>query len=104
MRWSSWLTNYATNWKVEGSIRDQFFRFFNLLNLSSRTMALGSIQPLTEMSIRNLPGGNGCPEREADFTAICEMTIWKQKIGASTSHNLMGIHGLLQGYENDAQT
>jgi hypothetical protein len=31
--------------------------FFNLLNPSSRTMALGSTQPLTEMSIRNLPGG-----------------------------------------------
>jgi hypothetical protein len=31
--------------------------FFNLLNPSSRTMALGSTQPLTEMSARNLPGG-----------------------------------------------
>jgi hypothetical protein len=31
--------------------------FFNLLNPSSGTVALGSTQPLTEMSIRNLPGG-----------------------------------------------
>jgi hypothetical protein len=31
--------------------------FFNLPNPSSCTMALGSTQPLTEMSIRNLPGG-----------------------------------------------
>jgi hypothetical protein len=31
--------------------------FFNLSNPSSRTMALGSTQPLTEMSARNLPGG-----------------------------------------------
>jgi hypothetical protein len=31
--------------------------FFNLLNPSSRTMALGSTQPVTEMSTRNLPGG-----------------------------------------------
>jgi hypothetical protein len=30
--------------------------FFNLLNPSSRTTALGSTQPLTEMSTRNLPG------------------------------------------------
>jgi hypothetical protein len=67
-------------------------------------MGLGSIQPLTEMCIRNLPGGNGCPEREADLTAICETTIWIQKVGASTFHNLMGLHGLLQGYENDVQT
>jgi hypothetical protein len=30
---------------------------FNWSNPSSRTMALGSIQPLTEVSTRNLPGG-----------------------------------------------
>jgi hypothetical protein len=31
--------------------------FFSLHNPSSRTMALGSTQPLTEMSTRNLLGG-----------------------------------------------
>jgi hypothetical protein len=31
--------------------------FFNLPNPSSRTMALGSTQPLTEVSTRNIPGG-----------------------------------------------
>jgi hypothetical protein len=31
--------------------------FFNLRNPSGRTMALGSTQPVTEMSTRNLPGG-----------------------------------------------
>jgi hypothetical protein len=31
--------------------------FFNLPNSSSRTMALGSTQPLTEMSTRNLSVG-----------------------------------------------
>jgi hypothetical protein len=31
--------------------------FFNLPNPSSCTMALGSTQPLTEMSITNLPVG-----------------------------------------------
>jgi hypothetical protein len=31
--------------------------FFNLPNPSSRTMALGSTQPLTEINTRNLPGG-----------------------------------------------
>jgi hypothetical protein len=31
--------------------------FFNLPNSSSRTMALGSTQPLTEMSTRKIPGG-----------------------------------------------
>jgi hypothetical protein len=41
--------------------------FFNLPNPSSRTMALGSTQPLTEMSTRNLPGGGkGRLTRKAD--------------------------------------
>jgi hypothetical protein len=31
--------------------------FFNLPNPSSRIMALGSTQPLTQMSTRNFPGG-----------------------------------------------
>jgi hypothetical protein len=59
-------------------------------------MARGSTQPLTEMSARNLPGGNGRPARKADnLTAICEPTVW-ESVGASTSHNPMGLHGLLQ--------
>jgi hypothetical protein len=41
-------------------------------------MALGSTQPLTEMSTRNLPGGKGRPAREADnLTAICEPILYK---------------------------
>jgi hypothetical protein len=35
--------------------------FFNLPNPSSRTMTLGSTQPLTEMSSRKFPGGKGRP-------------------------------------------
>jgi hypothetical protein len=40
-------------------------------------MALGSTQPLTEMSTRNLPGGGkGRPARKADnLTAICEPIV-----------------------------
>jgi hypothetical protein len=39
-------------------------------------MALGSTQPLTEMSTRNLPGGKERPAREADkITAICEPIV-----------------------------
>jgi hypothetical protein len=36
---------------------DEVTGFFNWPNPSNRTTALGSTQPLTEMSIRNLPGG-----------------------------------------------
>jgi hypothetical protein len=47
--------------------------FSIVLNPSSRTMALGSTQPPTEMSTRNLPGGKGRPARKAEnLTTICE--------------------------------
>jgi hypothetical protein len=49
---------------------------FNLPNPSSRTMALGSIQPLTEMSIRDLPGGKKRPSRRAEnFADICKPIV-----------------------------
>jgi hypothetical protein len=49
---------------------------FQLPNHSSRTMALGSTQPLREMSTRNLRGGKGRPAHKADnFTAICEPIV-----------------------------
>jgi hypothetical protein len=39
-------------------------------------MALESTQPLTEMSIGNLPEGKGRPARGADnLTAICEPIV-----------------------------
>jgi hypothetical protein len=40
-----------------GSSPDEVDFLFNLAKPSSRTMALGSTQPLTEMSTGNLPGG-----------------------------------------------
>jgi hypothetical protein len=50
--------------------------FFNLHNSSSRTMVLGSTQPLTEMSTRNFPGGKKRPARRADnLTTICEPNV-----------------------------
>jgi hypothetical protein len=61
-------------------------------------MALRLTQPLTEMSTRNLPGvKDGQSVREAvSLTAICEPIV-KKMLGTSTSHNPMGLHGLLQG-------
>jgi hypothetical protein len=47
--------------------------FLNWPNTSSRTMVLGSTQPLPEMSTTNFLGGKGRPARKADnFTTICE--------------------------------
>jgi hypothetical protein len=41
-------------------------------------MALGSTQPLTEMSTGNLPGGKWRLARTADkLTAICEPIVYK---------------------------
>jgi hypothetical protein len=52
--------------------------FFSLPNPSSRTMALGSTQPLTEMSTRNLPGGKKRSARRADnLAATCEPNVRK---------------------------
>jgi hypothetical protein len=41
-------------------------------------MALGSTQPLTEMSTRNVHGGKKWPARKADnLAAIYEPNVWK---------------------------
>jgi hypothetical protein len=58
------------------SIPDEVIGFVNGPNPSSSTMALGSTQPLTEMSTRYFPGGKGRPARKADNpTAICEPIV-----------------------------
>jgi hypothetical protein len=67
----------ALCYKLEGlgSSADDV-EFLNLPNPSSRTMALGSTQPLTGMSSRNLPGGKRWPTRKADnLTAIYEPIV-----------------------------
>jgi hypothetical protein len=66
--------------------------FFNLPNPSNLTMALGSTQPLIEMSTRNLPGGKKQPARRADLPPpVSRMTV---NVGASTSRNPKGLHCL----------
>jgi hypothetical protein len=58
------------------SIPDGDIEFFNLFHSSSSTMALGSTQPLTEMSTMNLPGGKGRSARKAEnLSAICEPIV-----------------------------
>jgi hypothetical protein len=59
-------------------------------------VTLRSTQPLPEMSARNLPAGTRRRARKAEnLTAICELTVQKN-VGASKSHNPMGLHGLLE--------
>jgi hypothetical protein len=67
---------YVTSWKVASSIPDEVIGFFNRLNSSSHTVVLGSTQPLTEMSTRNIPGGEKRPALTADnLTAVCEPIV-----------------------------
>jgi hypothetical protein len=51
------MRHCATRRKVAGSIPDWVLGIFHWLNLSGRTMALESTQPLTEMSTRNISWG-----------------------------------------------
>jgi hypothetical protein len=56
--WYSSITIYcAKNQKVAGSIPGGVMEFFVDINPSDRTMALGSTQPLTEMSTRSISWG-----------------------------------------------
>jgi hypothetical protein len=52
--------------KVAGSVPHEAIGIFSSPNPSSRTMALGSTQPLTEMSTWNLPGSKRRPARRAN--------------------------------------
>jgi hypothetical protein len=75
-QYCNWLRHYATSWKVTGSIPNEVIEFFNWRNPSSCSMALGSTQPLTEMSTSNLPGDKGWPAPKADsLTATCELIV-----------------------------
>jgi hypothetical protein len=68
--------------------------FSNLPNPSSRTMALGSTQPLTEMSTSDLPGGGGVKGgRQVRLTILPPSVsrLSRENVGASTSHNPMGL-------------
>jgi hypothetical protein len=70
------MQNCNLSWKVAGSILDEVITFLNWPKPSSRTMALGSTQPVTETRTRNLPGGEERPALKADnLTAICEPII-----------------------------
>ena len=81
--WCRWLRHYATSQKVAGSISDGVIGIIHWYNLPSCTMALGSTQPLTEMST----SGILCEVKVADATlpsscADC-LEIWKPQTSGS---------------------
>ena len=78
------------SWKVVGSIPDGVIGIFHWHNPSGRTVALGSTQPLTEISTRNISWGWRRPVRKADnlTTFMCRLS-WN--LGTSTSWNPQGL-------------
>ena len=56
--WRSRLRHRATCRKIEGSNPEDVIAKFHWLNLSGRTMPLGSTQPLTEMSTSGISWGD----------------------------------------------
>jgi hypothetical protein len=91
------LRHYSRSRKVAGSSTDQVDFFFNLPNPASRTMALGSTQPLTEMSTRNFYVGKVGLRVRLTTLPPSVSQLSRENVGASTSHNPMDLHGLLQG-------
>jgi hypothetical protein len=75
IRYYSWLRHYATSRKVEDSILNEVIGFFNQLDPSSHTMALGSAQPLIEMSTRNLGIKEWTACKADNLTTICEPIV-----------------------------
>jgi hypothetical protein len=53
-KWLIWLSHCATSRKVAGSIPDCAIGIIHSHNPSGHTIALGSTQPLTEVSNRNI--------------------------------------------------
>ena len=95
-RWRSWLRHCATSRKVAGSIPDGVIGIFHWHNPSGRTMTLGSTQPLTQMSTRNISWGLRRPVRRADnlTTFMCRLS-WN--LEASTSWNPQGLSRPVMG-------
>jgi hypothetical protein len=76
----------------------RWISFFNLPNPTSRTMVLGSTQPL-EMSTRNIPGGvKGSRCVRLTTSPLSVSRVSRENTGTSRCHKPMCLHGLLQGW------
>jgi hypothetical protein len=94
-RWHSRLRHCSTSRKVAGSIHDGV-GIFHWHNPFGCTMALGSTQPLTEMSTRRISWGVKAAGDMADnlTTFMCRLS---RNLGASTSWNPKGLSRPLMG-------
>ena len=93
---SEWLRRCATSRTVPGSIPGGVTAFFTDIFPSDRSMALGSTQPLVQMSTRNIPWGNGgrCVRLTTSPPSCAEChEIWEPKPPGT----LWATPGLLRG-------
>jgi hypothetical protein len=73
------------------------FGFFHWANPSSRTVALGLTQPLTEMSSRNLPAVKRGRRVTLTTSPPC-VSRFSRNVRAPMPNNYIRLHGLLQEY------
>jgi len=94
-RWRGWLSHCATNRKVAGSIRDVVM-ILHCLN-PSRSMVLGSTQPLTEMSTEHkqlrslLSGGFSSSRLAVGMTTIYAKSSVLRKETQTVRLNFLNI-------------
>jgi hypothetical protein len=82
-RWCIWFPMKSMNFSID-------------IILQATLMALWSTQPLTKMSTRNLPGDKQRPSVQSWQPHRHLWTECLENVGTSTSHNPMGLHGLLK--------
>ena len=92
MRWRSWLRHCATRRKVAGSILDGVIEIFHEHNPSGRNMALGSTQPLKEMSTRNISWERKGGRCVGLTTLSPARARFSWNLGAWTSWNSQGLY------------
>ena len=90
---AQWLRCCATNRKVTGSIPDGVNGIFHWHNTPNRNMALGSTQPLTEMSTRRISCASGAYGWQPDQLPV--PLSWN--LGNLTSCNPLGHSRPLTG-------
>jgi hypothetical protein len=91
------VVGWGTTLQAEGCRFDSRWSHDFLIDLIFPA-ALGSTRPPTEMSARNFPRGL---EVAGAWSWQLHRHLWAdcpEDMRASTSHNPMGLHGLLQGY------
>jgi hypothetical protein len=93
-----WLRHCATSRKVAGSRTYEVNEFFPNYLILPAALGPGVTQPLTEMSISSIhimflgskmrPGLTNLPQSVSRLS---------NNVGSVTSHNPIGLHGLLRG-------